>query len=118
MLGDAVPDAPDFARLYAGPGLPMSPRMASRLWAAAVILADTYEGRVHLLKRTLPPIAQRVVDEVWMDRFVSCFDALALRFERRGIDATRIARCTAEEMALHLIIDAAEGTKLDGSLAY
>lgn len=52
-----------------------------------------------------------------MDRFVSCFDALALRFERREVDATRIARCTAEEMALHLIIDAAEGTTLDGSLA-
>lgn len=82
----------------------MSPRMASRLWAAAIMLADTYEGRVHLLK-SLPPIAQRLVDEVWMDRFVSCFDALALRFERREVDATRIARCTAEEMALHLIIE-------------
>ncbi len=87
MLGDAVPDAPDFARLYAGPGLPMSPRMASRLWAAAVILADTYEGRVHLLKRNLPPIVQRVVDEVWMDRFVSCFDALAVLPREVG-DAT------------------------------
>ena len=62
-MGDTVPEAPDFARLYAGPGLPMSPLMASRLWAAAIMLADTYEGRAHLLKRTLPPIAQRVVDE-------------------------------------------------------
>ncbi|MGH8542271.1 MAG: hypothetical protein ACREX3_01210 [Gammaproteobacteria bacterium] len=82
--------------------------MASRLWAAAVMLADTYEGRLHLLRRTLPPIAQRVVDEAWMERFVLCFDSLALRFERREIDPTRISTCTAEEMALHLIIDAAE----------
>ena len=116
-MGDAAPDAPDFARLYSAPGLPMSPRMASRLWAAAVVLADTYEGHLHLLKRTLPPIAQRVVDEAWMERFVSCFDSLALRFERREVDATRISTCTAEEMALHLIIDAAEGATRDGSLA-
>ena len=31
--------------------------------------------------RALPPIAQRVADEVWMERFVSCFGALARRFE-------------------------------------
>lgn len=115
-MGDAVPDAPDFARLYARPGLPMSPRMASRLWAAAVMLADTYQGRSHLLRRSLPPIAQRVVDEAWMERFVSCFDSLALRFERREVDATRISTCTAEEMALHLIIEAAEDATRDGSL--
>ena len=36
-----MPGQPDFARLYAGPGSPLSPRMAARLWAAAVTLADT-----------------------------------------------------------------------------
>lgn len=116
MMGDAAPDAPDFARLYAGPGSPMSPRMASRLWAAAVLLADTYQGQLHLLKRTLPPIAQRVVDEAWMERFVACFDSLALRLERGEADAMQISTCTAEEMALHLVIDAAEGATRDGSL--
>lgn len=117
VMGDVAPDAPDFARLYAGSGCPMSPRMAARLWAAAVMLADTYEGPLHLPRRSLPPIAQRVVDEAWMEQFVSCFDSLALRFERGEVDATRISTCTAEEMALHLIIDAAEGATRDGSLA-
>ena len=89
MRGDAVPGQPDFVRVYAGGGSPLSPRMASRLWAAAVTLADTYdEGRWHLLPRSLPPIVQRVADEVWMERFVACFEALARRLERRGSDAT------------------------------
>jgi hypothetical protein len=44
-----------------------------------------------------------------MERFVACFEALARRLERRGFDATQITTCTAEEMALHLVIDAAEG---------
>ena len=118
MTGDAVPGQPDFARLYAGPGSPLSPRMAARLWAAAVTLADTYdEGRWHLLRRSLPPIVQRVADEVWMERFVACFEALARRLEGGGSDGTQITTCTAEEMALHLVIDAAEGATGDGSLA-
>ena len=118
MTGDAVPGAPDFARLYAGAGSPLSPRMAARLWAAAVTLADTYdEGRWHLLRRSLPPIVQRVADEVWLERFVACFEALARRLEAGGFDATQITTCTAEEMALHLVIDAAEGATGDGSLA-
>src|SRR5947209_2157712 len=53
-------------------------------------------------REPLPPIAQRVADEVWMRRFISCFGNLARRFERREVDATRITTCTAEEMALHL----------------
>jgi hypothetical protein len=117
MTGDAAADAPDFARLYADPGSPLSPRMASWLWATAVMLADTYEeGRWHLLTRSLPPVGRRLADEVWMERFVSCFDALARRFEARQVDATQIATCTAEEMALHLVIEEAEGTAGDGSL--
>lgn len=118
MRGEPVPGAPDFARLYAGPGSHLSPRMASRLWAAAVTLADTYdEDRWHLLGRSLPPIVQRSADEAWMERFVACFDALARRLEGRGFGATRITTCTAEEMALHLVIDAAEGAMRDDNMA-
>jgi hypothetical protein len=91
--------------------------LAARLWAAAVTLADTYdEGRWHLLRRSLPPIVQRVADEVWMERFVACFEALARRLEAGGVDATQITTCTAEEMALHLVIDTAEDATRDGSL--
>ena len=60
---------------------------------------------------------QRVADEVWMERFVACFEALARRLEEGGSDGTQITTCTAEEMALHLVIDAAEGATRDGSLA-
>ena len=52
-----------------------------------------------------------------MERFVSCFGALVRRFEEGKVDATRMATCTAEEMALHLIVDAAEGATRDGTLA-
>jgi hypothetical protein len=56
-----------------------------------------------------------LADEVWMERFVACFEALARRLEGGGSD--EITTCTAEEMALHLVIDAAEGATRDGSLA-
>ncbi len=45
------------------------------------------------------------------------FEALARRLEAGGSDGTQITTCTAEEMALHLVIDAAEGAAGDGSLA-
>jgi hypothetical protein len=118
MTADAPRDTPDFAQLYARAGSPLSPRMAACLWAAAVMLANTYdEGRWRLLTRHLPPIAQRLADEVWMERFVSCFETLANRLEVQDFDATRITTCTAEEMALHLVIEAAEGASRDGALA-
>ena len=52
---------------------------------------------------------QRVADEVWIKRFVACFETLVRRLEGGGFDASQITACTAEEMALHLVIDAAEG---------
>lgn len=53
-----------------------------------------------------------------MERFVSCFGTLANRLEAHDFDATTmITTCTAEEMALHLVIDAAEGASRDGTLA-
>jgi hypothetical protein len=78
------------------------------------MLADTYEGALHQSRRTLPPVAQCVLDETWLERLISCFDSLAFRFEWGRSDATRISTCTAEEMALHLTIDAAEGATRGG----
>ncbi len=43
--------------------------------------------------------------------------ALARRLGRRGCQATQITTGTAEEMALHLVIDAAEGAMRDGTVA-
>jgi hypothetical protein len=45
---------------------------------------------------------QRLADDVWMERFVACFEILARRLEGGAFDATQITTCSAEEMALHL----------------
>ena len=117
MTGNADRGAPDFARLYGGPGSPVTPRMGGRLWDAALMLADTYgEDRGALLMRSLPPVVRRLAEEMWVARFVSCFEALALRVAEGVVDATRITTCTAEEMALHLVIEAAEDATRDASL--
>ncbi|MDQ3898718.1 MAG: hypothetical protein M3326_15985 [Actinomycetota bacterium] len=52
-----------------------------------------------------------------MERFVACFDDLARRLEGGGLDATQLTKSTAEEMALHLVMDAAESAPRDGTLA-
>ena len=52
-----------------------------------------------------------------MERFVACFETLARRLEGGAFDASQITTCTAEEMALHLVIDAAEGATRNGTLA-
>ena len=51
-----------------------------------------------------------------MRRFVSCFDALAARLASGRFHAEQLASCTAEEMALHLVIDLAEDFVTDGTL--
>jgi hypothetical protein len=110
MIGDGVPGAPDFARLYAAPGSPLSPRMP-RVFGLRPTpsLTPTVRADGNCSGGLCHPIVQRVADEVWMERFVACFEALARRLEERGSEATQITTCTAEEMALHLVIDAAEG---------
>jgi hypothetical protein len=97
MAAEAISDLPDFAVLYGDGHSPLSPRMPSRLWTAAVLHADTYgEGRWDLLKPALPAVVQRLADEVWMERFVACFEALARRLGTREFDSSRLASCTAE----------------------
>lgn len=102
---------PDFAAIYGDADGTLSPRMAFRLWTAALFLADTYRDPDEwaLLIEELPPIVQRLADEVWITRFVDCFRTLADRLGRGHTDDTRLTSCTGEEMALHLVIDCAEG---------
>ena len=124
MTVDPFEDSPDFARLYGGTDSPLSPRMASKLWTTAIHFADTYADSdvTDLLKRELPPIARLMADDVWMERFVACFDDLAARLAHGRFASSQLASCTGEEMALHLVIDSAEAgvsddvTPLDDSL--
>lgn len=83
------------------------------------MLADTYEGRLHLPKRT--DTCRRSRNAWWTRRgwSGSSHASIPWRSASRGgeVDATRISTCTAEKMALHLIVDTAEGATRDGSLA-
>ncbi len=81
---------PDFAALYGHANAFLSPRMALRLWAAAMFLGDSYRDpdEWEALIDELPPVAQRLADDVWMTRFVGCFDALAERLGRGQADDT------------------------------
>jgi hypothetical protein len=106
---------PHFAEVY-GPDPKLTPRMAAYLWSAALFIADTYRDgdQLELLKRELPPVARRLTDNAWMRRFVSCFQALAGRLASGHFTAGQLASCTAEEMALHLVIDRTEDFVADG----
>lgn len=108
------PSQPDFASVYAGDAL-LTPRLAAHLWVAAVYLSDTYDENQHseTLREELPPIARRLADDAWLASFVSCFEALAVRLGT-GLASEQLASCTAEEMALHMVIDFAEASVADG----
>lgn len=118
MTADAFAGSPDFATLYGGATSPLSPRMASQLWTTAIYFADTYADAdvSDLLRRELPPIARRMADDVWMERFVVCFEALATRLARGRFASNQLASCTGEEMALHLVIDSAEAGMSDDAI--
>lgn len=109
---------PDFASLYGGPDSALSPRLAAYLWAAAGVLSDTYrgpDGRETLVE-DLPPLVARVADDAWYDRFAVCFDELEGRIAAGDGDGERLACCTGEEMALHLIVAMSETLVEAGSL--
>jgi hypothetical protein len=115
---DANPLASSFVGMYGDRDSPLSPRLAWRIWTTAVLLAGTYEDEEtwDLLKEQLPRLAQNAADRTWMARFVLGFDALAARMTQRGRDLSRLASCTGEEMALHLVIDQAESWSTEGLL--
>ena len=91
-------ESPDFGRLYGGTDTPLSPRMASQLWTTAIYFADTYADSdvTDLLKLELPPIARLMADDVWMERFVACFEGLAARLARGRFPSSQLASCTGD----------------------
>jgi hypothetical protein len=108
------PDAftPDFEALYEphlGHGASMTPRMAYCLWTAAEILADTWRCVFDEdLVEALPPIARPYAHGRWLEKFIAGFDHVAERIATGHGESSCLALCTAEEMALHEIIDNAE----------
>jgi hypothetical protein len=105
--------SPDFAALN-GSWLDdegaMTPRMACWLWQATLVSADTW-GFVADRKgidESLPPIARPFAHGRWLHEFILGFDRLADRIASGRGDTDMLARCTAEELALHEIINLAE----------
>jgi hypothetical protein len=115
-------DEPDFLTIYEphvdGDGWQMTPRMAWQLWSAALYLADEWRtSQPDALARTLPPIARSHVQyPAWRGQFAAGFVRIATRLADAD-DADALARCTAEELALHLTIDLAERHAIDGALS-
>ncbi len=116
---DETRDASRFAELYGDPMSALSPRMAWNLWATAGMLADVYadEATWDLLEEELPPLTQSHANRAWIARFVRCFDAIADRLATGDVAVHRLARCTGEEMALHVVIDHTESAWHDGMLS-
>lgn len=109
---------PDFTALYEphidGDGWQMTPRMAWHLWSGARHLRDEWRHEhPESLAKALPPVARPYVrDRAWRRRFVASFDRIARRLaEPNGDDV--LARCTADEVALHLTIELAQEHWID-----
>jgi hypothetical protein len=98
--------------MYGGPDSFLSPRLAWSIWPTAMSLADAYEDEDawDLLRDELPRLAHDAADHAWMARFVLGFQTIAARMTHGGCDLSRLASCTGEEMALHLVIDEAESS--------
>lgn len=102
---------PRFASLF-GDHAFVTPRMAYRLWAGAQFCGDTWrleKDDPRVMLTDLPPIADRWAEGVWLDRFIASFDLIEGRLAAGDVSPVSLTRCTGEEMALHLVIDHAEG---------
>lgn len=114
-------DEPDFAAIHEphvdGDGWLMTPRMAWYLWSAALYLADEHRAsHPEPLAKILPPVARPYAhDRTWRQRFVAGFERIAERIA--AVDDDMLARCTAEELALHLTINLAERHLIDGAFS-
>jgi hypothetical protein len=108
-------DEPDFATLYGTS--PLAPRMAARLWVVAQLAHDSFrQGQPEMWLEQLPPVAGTHVDERFIAAFGSRFDVIALRLAEGLYELSAVATCTADELALHLIIEYAEDLSGDGAL--
>jgi len=116
--GSVVGDVPLYEPHVDGDGWRMTPRMASHLWGAATVLADEWRTCItdpELLAENLPPIARPYAqNRSWLEQFIEGFDRLAERLGGGDADRDCLARCTAEELALHLTISSAEAYVADG----
>ena len=98
-----VSDVPDFASLYSNS--PLTPRSAAKIWAIAEIVYDNFhQGFGEEIRSTLPPIARLHADERFESAFASRFAIIAKRVAEGLPWLESIATCTADEMAIRVIL--------------
>lgn len=98
-----VSDVPDFAALYSDS--PLTPRSAAKIWAMAEIIYDDFHHGVgDEILAALPPIARLHADERFESAFASRFAIVAKRIAEGLPWLESIASCTADEMAVHVIL--------------
>lgn len=114
LIGVADDGLPDFEALY-GSG-PMTARMAARLWFVADSTEGMYfDGMPEQWTRELPRgsgLRRRRVH----DAFGKRFGILANRIAAGLAELTDLTTCTADEVALHMVIDDAHRLLDDGEL--
>ena len=105
------PDDPDFAQIY-GTNESITPRLARRLWTAALFCADTWRlaaDDAHLLVEDLPPVAWSDAVGPLVPTVRGLLRRLSDRIALGHLADDEVTICTGEEMALHLLIDFAQG---------
>jgi hypothetical protein len=106
---------PDFEALYGD--RPMTALMAARLWYSADSTCGSYfDGAADMWIAELPRVAQIHADAAFVTAFGERFGVLADRIASGLAELTHLTTCTADEVALHLVIDRAEEMVEDGEL--
>ena len=106
---------PDFEGLY-GSG-PLTARMAARLWFVAdSIEGMNFDGMAEQWTRDLPRVAQVYADDQFTIAFGRRFGILATRIAAGLEQLSDLTTCTADEVALHVVIDDAKRLLDDGEL--
>jgi hypothetical protein len=91
--------------------------MAARLWVVAQLAHDAFrQGQADMWLEQLPSVARPHADERFVAAFGSRFDVIALRLAEGLEELSGVVTCTADELALHLIIEYAEDLYRDGAL--
>jgi len=91
--------------------------MAARLWVVGQMVHDDFrQGQPDMWLEQLPTVAGPHVDERFIAAFGSRFDVIALRLAEGLEELSAVAMCTADELALHLIIEYTEDLYGDGAL--
>lgn len=93
--------------------------MAARLWVVAQLAQDAFrQDMADMWLEQLPTVAGPHIDERFIAAFGSRFDVIALRLAEGLDELSAVATYTADEVALHLIIEDAEDLSDDGALGW